>query len=66
MHVFDYVKAAGTAAPSFTSAFLEELSYMSNAPADEEDVIRGTGSSAYAAGSDTVKSHQHCLRPGYR
>ena len=47
-------KAEGTAAPSFTASFLEELSYMTNKPADEEDVIRGTGSSAYAAGSDTV------------
>ena len=47
-------KAEGTAAPSFTASFLEELSYMSNKPADEEDVIRETGSSAYAAGSDTV------------
>lgn len=47
-------KAEGTAAPSFTASLLEELSYMANQPADEEDVIRGAGSSAYAAGSDTV------------
>jgi hypothetical protein len=29
--------------------------YVTNKPADEEDIIRGAGSSAYAAGSDTVK-----------
>jgi hypothetical protein len=51
----DTFKAEGTATPSFTAAFLEEMSYMTNKPVDEEDVIRGTGSSAYAAGSDTVK-----------
>ncbi|KAF8478751.1 cytochrome P450 [Gautieria morchelliformis] len=51
--------AEGTATPSFTAAFLEEMSYMRNKPVDEEDVIRGTGSSAYAAGSDTTVSALH-------
>ncbi|KAF8576736.1 cytochrome P450 [Ramaria rubella] len=51
--------AAGTAGPSFTASFLEELSNMTNKPSDEEDVIRGTGSSAYAAGSDTTVSALH-------
>jgi hypothetical protein len=50
----DAFKAEGTATPSFTAASLEQMLYMTNNSADEEDIIRGAGSSAYAAGSDTV------------
>ncbi|KAF8513930.1 cytochrome P450 [Hysterangium stoloniferum] len=59
---FEAVKKAmanGNAPPSFTSSLLEELSYMSEKPPNEEDVIRGAGSSAYAAGSDTTVSALH-------
>jgi hypothetical protein len=49
-------KASGNAPPSFTASLLEELSHMSGKPADEEDVIRGAGSTAYTGGSDTVIS----------
>ncbi|KAF8510113.1 cytochrome P450 [Hysterangium stoloniferum] len=51
--------AEGNAPPSFTSSLLEELSNMSKKPANEEDVIRGAGATAYGAGADTVVSALH-------
>ncbi|KAF8509756.1 cytochrome P450 [Hysterangium stoloniferum] len=59
---FEAVKNAmanGNALPSFTSSLLEELSRMPEKPANEEDVIRGAGSTAYAAASDTTTSALH-------
>jgi hypothetical protein len=47
-------KAAGTAQPSVTASLLEDLPRRSDAPADENEVIRTMGAAAYAAGSDTV------------
>ncbi|KAF8507777.1 cytochrome P450 [Gautieria morchelliformis] len=54
---FEAVKKAldaGTANPSFTSSLLEDLTNNETARSDQEAVIRGAGSSLYAAGSDTV------------
>jgi hypothetical protein len=50
----NFVKAAGTAEPSFTASLLEDQYRRPHAPADEEEIIRNVGGTSYAAGSDTV------------
>ena len=52
-------KAAGTIEPSVLSTLLEELAYKSNAPPDEENVIRDSVGDAYLGGADTVCYHLH-------
>ncbi|KIJ28818.1 hypothetical protein M422DRAFT_189306 [Sphaerobolus stellatus SS14] len=53
---FEHVKAQmanGTAQPSFTSTHLERLAATNDAPADAEQVVKGTAAAILLGGSDT-------------
>lgn len=48
---------AGTANSSMAATLLEELACRTDAPEDEEEVIRNTTATAYLGSTDTVWIH---------